>query len=427
MEPFLFGSLSVFKADDLRAAHPEFFAGSATNRKFVEHKKILPGSYHFASHSIKHGWKPCSMAYVQGKLLLSEAWVRAHVPGMAKEPAENEACPAAPPVLALTDAERFQDAQGKPLDIETRGERHFDRIFFKVADVARAFDLPDLMNTLAKEHTRYETPMHYMYFYAEGTPDNVRGVKRGFLTYLGMVRVLMVSRSLAAERFQRWAIALLFAAQMGSSTQRQDAAAGLLGVSVGVVRQVLGMGTTTAAIYLFALGKVRDLRATMGLDAALPDDALVFKYGRTDDLGRRAAEHQRDYGRELRLTNWAAIDPDRLTEAEAMLRELFLGMGLSKRIDYDERRELIVATPTEHACLGKYVAQCGELFSGRVRLEAQRQQALVKDLQHALEMERKEKEHVSALLGEVIEKQKMQIENEQLKRQLAESARPPTP
>ena len=428
MEPFLFGDHRVYNADDLRAAFPAFFVGCKTNRRIVDSKKIPPGSFYFASRCIKSGWKSCSVDYVRGKVLLTEAWVRANVPGVCTPVTEGDLVEA-PPMLLLEEREKFKDADGRSLEIETRGQRHIDRVFFKVSDVGRAFDMPSLKDVLLKADSGYVRTLHFTNFLSNN-PVPSSGVDRTcarlYLTYLGMVRLLFVSRSGHADRFQRWAIDLLFAAQMGSVVQRQAAAASVMGMTVDDIKRLQAMtgGARMSAVYLFSLGDVKGLRARgalTGIGPELPDEATVFKYGRTDDLGRRAGEHHRDFvgkglAAEVRLTNFAYVDDDLLPDAEASLREFFVGMGLTKRIVYDERRELVIVMPAEQTFVAKYFATVGQLFAGKVREEAAKHTCIVKDLQHAVAM----KETELQLKEMEIQKLGVQLENERLKRTLLE-------
>ena len=125
--------------------------------------------------------------------------------------------------------------------------------------------------------------------------------------------------------------------------------------------QAMTGGARMSAVYLFSLVDVKGLRARgalTGIGPKLPDEATVFKYGRTDDLGRRAGEHHRDFvgkglAAEVRLTNFAYVDDDLLPDAEASLREFFVGMGLTKRIVYDERRELVIVMPAEQTFVAR--------------------------------------------------------------------------
>ena len=46
--------------------------------------------------------------------------------------------------MELEPHEKFHDTDGEILEIETRGRRHVDEIFFRVRDVMKRFDMPRL-------------------------------------------------------------------------------------------------------------------------------------------------------------------------------------------------------------------------------------------------------------------------------------------
>ena len=124
--------------------------------------------------------------------------------------------------MELEPHEKFHDTDGEILEIETRGRRHVDEIFFRVRDVMKRFDMPGLKDILLnKGRDGYERGLHFTTF----TPDikDVRSksknsskkpVKSLFLTYHGLMRVLIVSRNKNAEKFSRWAITKLFTMQL---------------------------------------------------------------------------------------------------------------------------------------------------------------------------------------------------------------------
>ena len=79
------------------------------------------------------------------------------------------------------------------------------------------------------------------------------------------------------------------------------------------------------SIYLIYLGNVKELRKTFDIDDSFPDDSGVYKYGFTDDLGRRMGEHETKYGKlenvKLVLTTFHGIDPQYLREAEHDIKD----------------------------------------------------------------------------------------------------------
>ena len=60
-----------------------------------------------------------------------------------KEDVENP-----PPILELKNSQKFQDIDGTFLQIEIRGERFRNKIYFRSRDVMKRFDMPNLSKTI---------------------------------------------------------------------------------------------------------------------------------------------------------------------------------------------------------------------------------------------------------------------------------------
>ena len=70
----------------------------------------------------------------------------------------------------LDDEEKFHDNEGNVVEIETRGEREHDKVYFLAKDVAMAFEMPKLMDTLTdKRRDGYKNNIHYQYFSQVGS------------------------------------------------------------------------------------------------------------------------------------------------------------------------------------------------------------------------------------------------------------------
>ena len=181
MEEHTIAGKLYFNVNDLKKRYAPFFKGCLTsNRKIIKKKGIKKPDYVYARKSKKSGnW---IMAPNQDKpssnysTLLSKDWVTANITNKrnVSMPAatavnysknfttidrkieenkmistEKEAkrdlkeykkkYPIAPPIIELDDCEKFKDEKGNPLDIETRGERRFDKTYFCSKDIERAF------------------------------------------------------------------------------------------------------------------------------------------------------------------------------------------------------------------------------------------------------------------------------------------------
>ena len=155
----------------------------------------------------------------------------------------------APPILELEDEEKFHDTDGNILEIETRGERDVDKIFFRVRDVMKRFDMPNLNRILTDANGNYEIELHYKTFNRFDTLSSsvciksFKSFKREkslFLTYTGLLRVLFVSRNKNAETFTIWATQKLFTMQMGSKEAKEILGTEVLNIKIENYRAVFG-------------------------------------------------------------------------------------------------------------------------------------------------------------------------------------------
>jgi hypothetical protein len=67
--------------------------------------------------------------------------------------------------LNLKDEEKFTDCNGNIIEIETRGERNYKQIYFKVKDVSIGFQLENLITTILHKNGGYEEKVDYTYYF----------------------------------------------------------------------------------------------------------------------------------------------------------------------------------------------------------------------------------------------------------------------
>ena len=223
------------------------------------------------------------------------------------------------------------------------------------------------------------TGEHYTYFFIHEAavvgPSTLVNRKYMFLTYLGIVKFIFSSRNMNADRFQKWAITLLFAHQMGTPEQRVVAGASLTGRSVEDVRNFLELSANDMeVIYLFSLGTVGELRNVPGMTftGGVRDDDVVYKFGRSKDLRRRMNEHVRKYqGISLSLVKVAYINDNYLVEAEGQLREFVDTHELRGRIKFfvnnEEQTELMVANAAEQNWMRREFKSIADTFGSKLR------------------------------------------------------------
>ena len=434
--PFRIDSSSektYYNSKDLQEYDPVFYYGcKAKPRNILKKKNIPPTDYLFAN--LKKGeWNISSDDCKKSQLLISRAWIDANMKSMielesrADQPAtahapepETSSTPdyeEAPSILELEDAEKFRDADGNIVEIETRGERTRNKIFFKVKHVMNVFCMPNLDHTLRDERLQYKTKIHYTVFFVRGkggeTPSDTI-IKEQYLTYKGLLRVLFASNSSGAEQFQDWAEDKLFTIQMGQKEDKINLGTDILNITTKTYKAVFSAyANKFPCIYLLQLGKVADLRETFNISHDIDDHHHVYKYGFTDDLSRRIGEHERDYGKlnnvAIKLTTFHTIDTKYTSDAEGDVRDIV--NTFHKKLHFDGHKELIVLNKTELDFVKKQYSYLGTIYAGATA-ELQKQIAdlkdKIKDLEH--ELVNIKLAHDNALQKEKYEKQFLQFQ-----------------
>jgi hypothetical protein len=383
---FSFNGTRVYDALFIKEKVPTYFVGcSATILKVIEKKNIPVDQYFFASYSVKTGYKECSAEYKSRRLLINAEWVEANVPGFGMAtPAPSatpppKVYPPAPPILELKDHEKFTDDTGKIYEIEVRGERHVDKIWFKARDVEQMLKLDNITPTLMDAKSTYEQGSHFATFDQGHTGSSTASYQKKsgnqtalFLSYWGLVKMLFGRRHPVAIKFQRWAIEKLFTLQHGTTEAKEEMVADVLGVTPKALRAFLDTSVTTVpAIYLFQLGTVGDLRDSLNIPVdKFKDDEVVFKFGLTKDLKRRTGEHEASYGRmpgaNMSLVYHAYIDSLYLSQAETDIKDFFANARWM--LEHKKYKELAIV-PQHLVSVSVHMAYktMGERYAGKLQ------------------------------------------------------------
>lgn len=266
----------------------------------------------------------------------------------------NEKIINAPGIIKLTKKEKIKDNDGNIIEIEVRGTRDPENIFFRVSDVTNGFDMPNLYKSITKKNRGYHQNIHYRYFFIDKRDNDGKNKKiknkkalpkKLFLTYEGLLRVMFVSRNERVSKFIMWATKTLFTVHLGTKEQKSILCSKLMGITADVVKEVFNKTSSTLPVcYLFTIGKVKDLRATLNLNSKYDDESIVAKIGESIDLKRRIDEHTESFrkipGTNLCLRWYNYIDPQFTTKAEAELKDIFNKLGYI--IEHPEHKEIIV-------------------------------------------------------------------------------------
>ena len=173
---------------------------------------------------------------------------------------------------------------------------------------------------LMKKHGSFKQDEDYKIFIQEGVtlsyplPNKGDNQKTIYLAYHGLVRLLMIRRHPIANHFQKWALNTLFTHQFGTTEQKEELGADLLGIDLSTLRSVFKVFVDKIpCLYLFYVGNAEDLREK--IPNGLESHCKMYKYGFTDDLERRTREHRKSYGERITLVHFVYIDPKYLSKA----------------------------------------------------------------------------------------------------------------
>jgi hypothetical protein len=417
MEVITLNNKKYTLAEDVIKAAPIWCKGIRNGRELTK-KKTIDSKYFVYARMTEGEWVPNEGKSVKyDKVLIRNIYldkVESYQNEINNEDVEDEnGVEKAPEIIDLDDEEKFKDDEGNILEIETRGERQHDKIYFKVKDVSKGFEMLNLYVTLINNQNvnSYEKIKHYKYFMCESLIKNEKKtskkivVKELFLTYNGMLRVLFNSRSGKAENFVTWATEKLFTLQMGTTEQKQKIASDIMGVSAEAIAQVFSKDAKTLpCVYFFTLGLVKDLRKSMKISEDCDDKSVVGMYGFTKDLSRRTGEHIKSYskikGCNLKLKWYSYVDPQYMSKAESDVRSCMV--ALDSHLEYKNEKELVVLTNEYFKIVqmqyenvaSKYMGHISELIAKIKEMEnqlqlAEKDKTILKE-QHKNELQQKE-------------------------------------
>lgn len=139
--------------------------------------------------------------------------------------------------------------------------------------------------------------------------------------------------------------------------------------SIDHLKQTLRcMHDKVSCIYVFELGKVSVLRHSMQIPSHYDNNSSVIKFGRTNDLVRRATEHLKTYsgfeGVNLRLLKFLFISNEFTPEAERRIKHFFV----DNLFPFKTFKELAVLKPTDLRYLNNAFDSIRDICSLRVDL-----------------------------------------------------------
>jgi len=379
----------TYLANDLKTVHPSVFRGVRSVKGIVT-KHNIPDDQHFVVKYIKKtdSYEESNLTYSRSKILIKKDWFDQFIETPeAANPGEPRD---APPILELTDEEKFTDDDGNVYEVEVRGERHEDKIRFKGEDVARVFEMENLRQNVQLSHTEYNEGEDYeilhvlddrMYIHLRVESRGHK--KRLYFTYQGLIKVITKSRSGTAHHFMNWMKRILFKAHLGTDEDKAVLAYELAATNPDVIKAILSKCMSKmSCVYLFNVGKITELRKYE--DQLKPfRKGCLYKIGRTDDLFRRTGEHCGTYGKmtgnDLKLQCFSPVDHRDEVSAEGEIRRFFSETGPYGRSMFcklGKFDELIVLDKSEVSEAKKFYSQMYTKYGSYIQKYLQENQEL---------------------------------------------------
>jgi AraC-like DNA-binding protein len=243
--------------------------------------------------------------------------------------------------------------------------------------------------------------------------------KELYLTYSGVMKLLFCARGDKAIRFRKWASKVLYTLHLGSQEEKDVLVAEALNVDVLTVTQLFRKSCRAIpCVYLFEVGTVGEMRSHFNLEYFKNDNEKVYKYGRTEDMARRAGEHQKTYGKlkgnTFGLSVFSYIDEKNASKAETKLKHYFDNMNVN--VMDNKYNELVVMDNKKLIAMKELYNDIYIHFSGNNKDLVQQMQEM--QLNHQIKIQEYEnkllmKEHETTLT-----RKEFEIERKEFERQL---------
>jgi prophage antirepressor-like protein len=386
-QTILFEVYATYLLNDLIKFDRAFFVGCKNKpRETIQKKNIPEDQYWFATcNKQTNVWSHAISENKKAKLLISQEWVHNNLPKFTGNENAYKYKPL-PPLLELSEEEKFTDIYGNIYEVEVRGEKSKDNIRFRWKDVAGLLEMETnnlryILNKVDYDVFCSVDPIKYIGSTEQNIESSSQNAssKVSYLTYNGLLKIIFKSRSGVAYKFQDWATKIIYAAHLGTTEQKVDIAADIVGINAQMVKDVLTTCITSMpCIYLFNVGKITELRKHY--DELKPyKKGFLFKWGRTNDLKRRTSEHIKTYGNflssTLQLKYFSPIDNIHEVSAENEIRHYFR----NEAINFKNHKELVILDKSQLCDAKKFYEDIYFQFSSEVNKLLTRNNTLKKD------------------------------------------------
>ena len=169
MKTITFKSTKYVLLDDVMRNAPIYAKGSRNTRTLIKKKKIPDTDYLYAKLNENKKWSIVDGKSIKFDKLFVKKDYLINIPELNDDEEkiiDNKGIEKAPDIINLKDEEKFMDDEGNVLEIETRGSRNCNDVYFKVKDIAEKFGIKQLYTTIIanRNENTYKSNIDYKYF-----------------------------------------------------------------------------------------------------------------------------------------------------------------------------------------------------------------------------------------------------------------------
>lgn len=314
--------------------------GCKTVSELIKKYSIKDYMYVRYDKSIRRWRKSDGNAKSVDRLMIKKQWLIDNVPEYSTT--AKYQYDYLPPILELRDDEKFTNANGKIVYVEIRGTRDYNNCYFRITDIDNLFGGSSLNGLILKKDGGYKKNIHYKYFLTQ----NKNRLPALFITYLGLIKIILTSKNERIARYIPWVVSGSFTTHFGNIDDRQQLAAQLCGIGFNNLHALLSTKTCASkisCIYFIFLETVGNLREEMQIPDKYTDDMIVAKYGRSGNLKSRMYGHSSTFRKmvpsaKLELLHFSFIDAENIVLAENDLSAEFSGF----KYKWNDTKEILI-------------------------------------------------------------------------------------
>ena len=166
MEIITIDNINYISGDYILSNAPIYCKGYRSSRDLIRQKKIDPSKYIYARYFNNTWIKTEGKSVKFDKVIIKEEIIKT-IPELNKSNNneiinDDKGIENAPNIIHLNDNEKFRDEDNNILEIETRGERKVNNIYFKVKDVSDKFNINHLYTTILDNNKGYNSCPIYL-------------------------------------------------------------------------------------------------------------------------------------------------------------------------------------------------------------------------------------------------------------------------